>query len=814
MFLFLCAGVLTTHSHELAAPQTDTGQEAPVPEKPAGIPITEVTDRALKMHIDLNKIRTNLEPIPTIATIEKQLPIFLYSLKRSRSDLLYQPINKMAKRRLRHLSQEWTLHLNKLNTWDGMLSQRSKRFEEDERQLEERIVLWQITSETATARKAPEVIQDRIKSNLNEIKNTETRLSKRIKALLTLRDQISDHQLEITKLISLIDNAESQLRKHFFVRDSLPLWETIQAGEDKVNFGSQIRDSWSDFLRENMTFVQTYKVRFYLHIIIFAALLVLMFYLYYRNKRNQLEEDRTLIKESAFFVSYPFYTALLIALFVSVVIYPTHHVAFREFILLLVLIPVVRIVPGIIPSELRKPLYFLAGLYVLDFLENILGDYVLLQRLCLLSYTIIAISLLAWWLRPGSPIYQTKSRFSYKLAIWLGPLLLILLLISLVTNLIGNVSLAHNLINWTLEIVLSTVTIYALVRVFDGLVMLLIRRRSANALFFIQTYAKQMERRTIFFIHLVAFFFWLREILWIFGLYQPTRDWLSKSVAYKWTFGTVEISVGTVFSFVIILVIAFILARLVRLILEMEIFPRLRLPRGIPGAISMVIGYTIIGFGIFLAISTAGVDLERFGLLAGAMGVGLGFGLRNIIENFFSGLILVFTRPIQVGDTVEIGDVMGNVKQIGIRSSTVMTFDGSEVIVPNSDIISNQVSNWTLSNRQRRIQLPVKVAFGNEPDRVLELLIKAARAHQGVLGFPEPLATFNGFGDNYLDFTLYYWISDNILQTKSEVALGVHNMIKEAGIDTPRPKGDFNLKIIDAPNKRQIMDKGDKDKNK
>ncbi len=86
---------------------------------------------------------------------------------------------------------------------------------------------------------------------------------------------------------------------------------------------------------------------------------------------------------------------------------------------------------------------------------------------------------------------------------------------------------------------------------------------------------------------------------------------------------------------------------------------------------------------------------------------------------------------------------------------------------------------------------------------------KVAREHQGVLGFPEPMATFNGFGDNFLDFTLYYWISENILQTKSEVALGVHDIIKEAGIDTPRPKGDFNLKIIDTPEKKQIVDKGD-----
>jgi small-conductance mechanosensitive channel len=232
-----------------------------------------------------------------------------------------------------------------------------------------------------------------------------------------------------------------------------------------------------------------------------------------------------------------------------------------------------------------------------------------------------------------------------------------------------------------------------------------------------------------------------------------------------------------------------------------------RLPRGIPGAISMVIRYTVIGVGIFLAISTLGLDLGKFGLLAGALGVGLGFGLQNVIANFVSGLILVFERPIQVGDKVEVGTVLGNVKQIGVRSSTVQTFDGSEVIVPNADLISHQVTNWTLSDSRQRMKLPVKVAFDTEPEEVLEILLKIAREHPGVLDEPKPVATFNGFGDYFLDFTLYYWISENIFQIKTEVALAVHRRIKEAGIEKPRPQQDIQLKIIDNPDKKRTSGK-------
>lgn len=125
------------------------------------------------------------------------------------------------------------------------------------------------------------------------------------------------------------------------------------------------------------------------------------------------------------------------------------------------------------------------------------------------------------------------------------------------------------------------------------------------------------------------------------------------------------------------------------------------------------------------------------------------------------------------------------------------------MIVPNADLISNQVTNWTLSDARQRIKLPVKVAFENDPEQVLEILHTVASEHQGVLHDPEPVAVFNGFGDYFLDFTLYYWVSGNIFQTKTEVALGVHRKIKEKGIDIPRPQQDLNLRMLEGEKTKQ-----------
>jgi small-conductance mechanosensitive channel len=815
--VFLYAGVLPAQIQVKAEPQPATGQEysesveqapeKPEPEKPAGIPITEISQSAQETRISLNKISTNLEPVADILVIEEQLPAFLNSLKKKRFSWFYESLNKLTTRKLQELSQKWNIILDKLNGWEDKLAKHSKTLEEDDRQLDEMTALWQLTSESIIGKETPEAILERVQSTLDQIQDIKTRLLEEMKVTLTSRDHISVEQLKIAKLIGQIKEAEVQSRRGIFVRDGLPLWKTFQAEEELLSFGSQIRNSFAKTLHMNALYFYANTGRFSLHIIIFAALFGVMIYFYQRNKRNLLfEEKEETLKASAFFLSCPFSTALLISIFFSTWIYTNAPVAVRELLIMLLLIPVLRLVRGIFPSEICKPFYFLTGLFVLVILEEIIGDHVPLQRSLLFLITIIAVPLFAWWLRPGSTIYQIKSRLSYKAAISFSILMLVLLLASLVTNLIGIFPLGHILVSGMMTIIYFSIAIYVIKQVLEGLVVLLVRRRNAQTLHIVQTYAGKMERNAIFFIRLIVYFVWLRMVLRTCGVYHDVLDWFSEIVDDKWTLGTIEISPGAVFSFILILIIAFTLSRIIQIILATEIFSRFKLPRGVSGAISILTRYTIIGLGFFLAISAIGVDLGKFGLLAGAMGVGLGFGLRNVIENFVSGLIIIFERPIEVGDTIEVGEVFGNVGKIGMRSSTVHTFDGSEVIVPNGSLISNQVTNWTLSDRRRRMQLPVKVAFGNDPHKVLELLIKVAREHPGVLDFPEPQAFFNGFGDNYLDFTLYYWISDNILQIKSEIALGVHDTIKSAGIDTPRPKGDFNLKILDAPGKQPDKD--------
>jgi small-conductance mechanosensitive channel len=243
------------------------------------------------------------------------------------------------------------------------------------------------------------------------------------------------------------------------------------------------------------------------------------------------------------------------------------------------------------------------------------------------------------------------------------------------------------------------------------------------------------------------------------------------------------------------------LAKVVTLVLKKLLLSRFKLQRGVPHAISTVTYYVLLLLVALAAIADAGVQLDKFTVITGAVGVGLGFGLQNIVNNFVSGIILLFERPIHIGDTVDVGGLVGTVRRIGARSSTVVTFQGAEVIVPNSNLISNQVINWTLSSPWRRVDIPVGVVYGTDPERVLRLLIDTAESHPGVMLQPRPPeAFFMGFGESAMSFELRFWSErqETWFQLKSDVAVAVLRALQEAGIEIPVPQRDLHLKSIDA----------------
>ncbi|MGH7896089.1 MAG: mechanosensitive ion channel family protein, partial [Candidatus Binatia bacterium] len=231
-------------------------------------------------------------------------------------------------------------------------------------------------------------------------------------------------------------------------------------------------------------------------------------------------------------------------------------------------------------------------------------------------------------------------------------------------------------------------------------------------------------------------------------------------------------------------------------VLDTEVFPRLRMPPGVPFALTTFTRYAVIFAGFVIALGLIGFSIDRVTILLGALGVGLGFGLQNVVNNFVSGLILLLERPIRLGDVIEFGGVAGWVSRIGIRSSTIETFEGAEVIVPNAMLIAERVTNWTYSASRRRIEVLVGVAYGADPNVVLALLERIAAAQEDLLRQPAPQALFLGFGQSSLDFALRAWTSsyDQAAVTRSRLAVAVHAALRDAEIEIPFPQRELRVR--------------------
>ena len=263
--------------------------------------------------------------------------------------------------------------------------------------------------------------------------------------------------------------------------------------------------------------------------------------------------------------------------------------------------------------------------------------------------------------------------------------------------------------------------------------------------------------------------------------------------------GEIQISPGFIMTILLVLYSAVLTSRAIQSLLVNEVLPLYGAEKGVQMSIARLVHYAILTVAFFIMLRVLGFKLEQLTLLGGALGVGIGFGLQAIVNNFASGLILLFERPIKVGDTIQIGSEFGEVKELGLRATIIQTFDNAEIVIPNSDLVTGQVTNWTLANRKVRVRVPVGVAYGTDVNRVIEILLACAQANPMVLANPKPAAFFLAFGASSLDFELRAWVPEFLDKTQvlSDLNTDIESEFSLNNIEIPFPQTDLRLRFVD-----------------
>lgn len=285
-------------------------------------------------------------------------------------------------------------------------------------------------------------------------------------------------------------------------------------------------------------------------------------------------------------------------------------------------------------------------------------------------------------------------------------------------------------------------------------------------------------------------------IAWLWGADQSDLLYWGHRLAFGVQIGQFNIGLIDILTAIIVFAVVVVVTRLFQRLLERRVLPRTRLDIGVRQSIKAGIGYLGFILAILAGISTVGLDLSNIAIVAGALSVGIGFGLQNIVNNFVSGLILLIERPIKAGDWVVVGATQGYVKKINVRATEITTFDRASVFIPNSTLISEQVTNWTHADKIGRVIIPIGVAYGSNTEKVRDVLMTCARNYPDVLSSPPPYVLFRGFGDSSLNFELRAYIGnvEEVLTISSDLCFAIDEAFREHGIEIPFPQRDLHIK--------------------
>ena len=666
--------------------------------------------------------------------------------------------------------------------------------------------IWENTRKVQEYDKLTPSIRSEIDSLSLTIQNTKQDLQ-------TFINDYLETQIKVNNQLSLVQEMEDKItlkkeeqEKNLFTRSAPPLWDLLKstqldAGTSEFNTDKIIE------LRKNdvRDYYTVNKTKIYLALLYLVLIQIFFYYLKLQIKKTEFEKELDINQNSALrLLAKNWLTALVLGLTIAFLTLPEKPLIIDTLLFLVSLVPLYYLFISLVE---KRYIIMIRMLFLIFFLTLFLEPYrevIIVRRIFLIGLNLLTLVWIIIIVRRGLD-HVFKIKFIAAGAKLISLIFAVFLTVSLIANVWGSFRYSLYVTYAISGSLFYGLLYYLFYLILLGITTAFLFNRWANQLHIVQNHKLEIERKITSALRVIIILFFTARVLRSFHVDTKVSLFLKGIIEHPLNIGNFIFTFGDILLFMIIILISRWISNFIVFVLDEQVYYKTKKKKDVAASISALVRFSIITIGFLIGVVAIGFELDKLTLLISAFGVGIGFGLQNIFNNLVSGIIMVFERPLQVGDVIEVGQLIGTVRKIGIRSSIVRTFDGSEVIVPNGNLISNELINWTHSDMQRRLILKVGVAYGTEPEQVISILVKVAENNPNIMEDPKPYAIFTEFADSSLNFELRCWTDnfDDWLFTMSEMRLQVNQALKEAGITIPFPQRDVHIYSTDNfPEKR------------
>ncbi|MCC7515858.1 MAG: mechanosensitive ion channel [Pseudomonadales bacterium] len=782
----LSVSAQTTTTSSTPGPTTVSNQQAA-----PTITLTQISDQTLSTQ----KLIEKLKPVATQPLEYEELNDKLTPLKKQLSTLQTQTSSIINDRKsgideIRANQSQWRFVRDQLIKDQQKIRTRGAELEDALAQLTTEENTWQQIQ--IQLKDAPEVSYDGngMKTSLANIAALRKQLSTPLQEAIALEKEWQE-LIDLTDDVQVsLKNDETYLRNNLLTNIQSPIWEM---SNNDFQVTQSINQSISDQLKLTAHYATRYKTHF---ILIFCLTISIVFFLYklqHYSKKSQ--EHQTGIELKLPILQRPFSTLIVCSVSLAFVILPFPPQLLKSTLSLLLFIPVVRLGMPRLPTIIRPLAWLVSIFFVVNNISSLTITTTGLQRLWILSSAIIgffgcihALVRVSTSDKKRLPLWRLM-----RAAIWL---VLFAALVAIIGSSFGATTLAQFLVTGISYSTYAGLFLVVLAGTIIDLAVAAIYQPGSESSRLISNNRSLLIRYINKLATSVCSLFWIHFMLAQYALWDGLVDVTLQTLAKSLTIGNITVSVSDVLTVSLTIWLSFKLSQILRFILTEDIAHRKRMARGTPEAIGTLMHYSIILSGFIFAISILGIDLSKLTIMAGALGVGIGIGLQDVVNNFTSGLILLFEQNIKPADTIQCNTINGRVTHIGMRCSIVLTGDGAEVIVPNGQLVSAQVINWTHSDQKRRIIIPIQATSNTDPQKVIDTLLTVAKNDRDVMEDPQPAALLLRFSPGCMDFELRAWVHNGEFtnEVNSRLCIAIAQAFAQAGINIPLTQHDVYIR--------------------